>query len=105
MVTDWPRSVPATGLAPPGSSLCPAYEALSPHRPSAPASPSTATVYFALDSGALLRAGKGDRRIPAAVVTPNVHAHHPDVPAAQRRERARIRGEKGIRRGGRPPTK
>ncbi|SEM91591.1 hypothetical protein SAMN05660976_06314 [Nonomuraea pusilla] len=32
----------------------------------------------------------------------NAHARHPDVPAAQRRERARIRGEKGVRWGGRP---
>ena len=31
----------------------------------------------------------------------NAHARHPDVLAAQRRERARIRGEKGIRGGGR----
>ena len=30
------------------------------------------------------------------------HARHPDVLAAQRRERARIRSEKGIRWGGRP---
>lgn len=28
--------------------------------------------------------------------------HHPDVLAAQRRERARVRSEKGIRWGGRP---
>ncbi|GHJ41321.1 IS630 family transposase [Streptomyces sp. TS71-3] len=32
----------------------------------------------------------------------NANARHPDVLAAQRRERARIRGEKGIRWGGRP---
>lgn len=32
----------------------------------------------------------------------NTHPRHPDVLAAQRRERARIRGEKGIRWGGRP---
>jgi transposase len=32
----------------------------------------------------------------------NTHARHPDVLAAQRRERARIRSEKGIRWGGRP---
>ncbi|MCZ1005470.1 IS630 family transposase [Streptomyces lydicus] len=32
----------------------------------------------------------------------NANARHPDVLAAQRRERARIRSEKGIRRGGRP---
>jgi hypothetical protein len=30
------------------------------------------------------------------------NARHPDVLAAQRRERARIRSEKGIRWGGRP---
>ncbi|GHF18769.1 hypothetical protein GCM10014715_87030 [Streptomyces spiralis] len=32
----------------------------------------------------------------------NANARHPDVLAAQRRERARIRAEKGIRWGGRP---
>jgi transposase len=32
----------------------------------------------------------------------NTHARHPDVLAAQRRERTRIRSEKGIRWGGRP---
>ncbi|TMR10305.1 IS630 family transposase [Nonomuraea turkmeniaca] len=32
----------------------------------------------------------------------NTHARHPDVLAAQRRERARVRSEKGIRWGGRP---
>ncbi|MFG2478261.1 IS630 family transposase [Streptomyces fagopyri] len=32
----------------------------------------------------------------------NMNARHPDVLAAQRRERARIRSEKGIRGGGRP---
>jgi hypothetical protein len=32
----------------------------------------------------------------------NQNARHPDVLAAQQRERARIRGEKGIRCGGRP---
>lgn len=34
----------------------------------------------------------------------NDNARHPDVLAAQRKERARIRGEKGIRWGGRPLT-
>jgi transposase len=34
----------------------------------------------------------------------NTNARHPDVLAAQRRERARIRSEKGIRWGGRPIT-
>jgi transposase len=34
----------------------------------------------------------------------NANARHPDVLAAQRRERARIRSEKGIRWGGRPRT-
>ncbi|WRZ96350.1 hypothetical protein OHB54_41275 [Streptomyces sp. NBC_01007] len=33
-----------------------------------------------------------------------VGAVSPDVLAAQRRERARIRGEKGVRWGGRPTT-
>lgn len=32
----------------------------------------------------------------------NQNARHPDVLTAQRRERARIRSEKGIRWGGRP---
>ncbi|MGW0829994.1 IS630 family transposase [Streptomyces prunicolor] len=32
----------------------------------------------------------------------NANARHPEVLAAQRRERARIRSEKGLRRGGRP---
>jgi hypothetical protein len=32
----------------------------------------------------------------------NANARHPDVLAAQRRKRARIRSEKGIRWGGRP---
>ena len=32
----------------------------------------------------------------------NANARHPDVPAAQRRERARIRSEKGIPWGGQP---
>ncbi|MEU5930708.1 MULTISPECIES: integrase [Streptomyces] len=32
----------------------------------------------------------------------NASARHPDVLAAQRRERSRIRSEKGIRWGGRP---
>lgn len=31
----------------------------------------------------------------------NANSRHPDVLAAQRRERARIRGEKGVRWGGR----
>jgi hypothetical protein len=34
----------------------------------------------------------------------NANARHPHVLAAQRRERARIRSEKGIRWGGRPLT-
>jgi transposase len=34
----------------------------------------------------------------------NANARHPDVLAAQRRERARIRSEKGLRWGGRPLT-
>ncbi|MFJ4753675.1 IS630 family transposase [Streptomyces sp. NPDC088763] len=34
----------------------------------------------------------------------NVNARHPDVLAAQRRERARVRSERGIRWGGRPIT-
>ncbi|ALM43536.1 Mobile element protein (plasmid) [Streptomyces sp. FR-008] len=34
----------------------------------------------------------------------NQNSLHPDVLAAQRRERARIRNEKGFRWGGRPTT-
>ncbi|BFV61210.1 hypothetical protein KCMC57_up63140 [Kitasatospora sp. CMC57] len=34
----------------------------------------------------------------------NANARHPDVLAAQRRERARVRAEKSIRWGGRPLT-
>ena len=34
----------------------------------------------------------------------NANARHPDVLAAQRRERARVCSEKGIRWGGRPLT-
>ncbi|GGQ34930.1 hypothetical protein GCM10010266_67860 [Streptomyces griseomycini] len=34
----------------------------------------------------------------------NANARHPDVLAAQRKEHARIRSEKGIRWGGRPLT-
>ncbi|MBV1851876.1 transposase [Catellatospora sp. NEAU-YM18] len=34
----------------------------------------------------------------------NANARHPDVLAAQRRERARVRGEEGVRWGGRPLT-
>jgi hypothetical protein len=33
----------------------------------------------------------------------NASARHPDVLAAQRKERARTRSEKGFRRGGRAP--
>lgn len=32
----------------------------------------------------------------------NANARHPDILAAQRRERARVRSERGIRWGGRP---
>ena len=32
----------------------------------------------------------------------NANARHPDVLAAQRRERARVRSERGLRWGGRP---
>ncbi|MFJ2058190.1 transposase [Streptomyces sp. NPDC087908] len=34
----------------------------------------------------------------------NKNARHPDVLTAQRKERARVRSEKGLRRGGRPLT-
>jgi hypothetical protein len=42
------------------------------------------------------------RRLHAYLRWRNANARHPDVLAAQRRERARIRSEKGIRWGGRP---
>lgn len=44
------------------------------------------------------------RRLQAYLRWRNANARHPDVLAAQRRERARIRSEKGIRWGGRPLT-
>jgi transposase len=42
------------------------------------------------------------RRLQAYLRWRNANARHPDVLAAQRRERARVRSEKGIRWGGRP---
>ncbi|BAL88116.1 hypothetical protein AMIS_28960 [Actinoplanes missouriensis 431] len=44
------------------------------------------------------------RKLHAYLRWRNTHARHPDVLAAQRRERARVRvrSEKGIRWGGRP---
>ncbi|MFF7190299.1 transposase, partial [Streptomyces sp. NPDC008222] len=42
------------------------------------------------------------RALHAYLCWRNKNARHPDVLAAQRRERARIRSEKGIRWGGRP---
>jgi len=42
------------------------------------------------------------RQLHAYLRWRNANARHPDVLAAQRRERARIRSEKGIRWGGRP---
>ncbi|MGV9310383.1 IS630 family transposase [Nonomuraea sp. NPDC003727] len=44
------------------------------------------------------------RELQAYLRWRNAHARHPDVLAAQRRERARVRSEKGIRWGGRPLT-
>ena len=41
------------------------------------------------------------RRLQDYLAWRNANARHPDVLAAQRRERARIRREKGIRWGGR----
>jgi len=41
------------------------------------------------------------RRLQDYLAWRNANARHPDVLAAQRRERARIRSEKGIRWGGR----
>ncbi|MER8091344.1 hypothetical protein ABTZ57_41550, partial [Streptomyces sp. NPDC094048] len=52
-----------------------------------------------------------DLRCPSKRIKPTLHAYlrwrsanarHPDVLAAHRRERARIRSEKGIHWGGRP---
>ena len=42
------------------------------------------------------------RELQAYLRWRNANARHPDVLAAQRRERARVRSEKGIRWGGRP---
>ena len=42
------------------------------------------------------------RKMQAYLRWRNAHARHPDVLAAQRRERARVRSEKGLRFGGRP---
>lgn len=42
------------------------------------------------------------RALHACLRRRNANTRHPDVLAAQRRERARIRSEKGIRWGGRP---
>ncbi len=53
-----------------------------------------------------IRAARPDGA-PIYVILDNLSAHkgskrHPDVLAAQRKERARIRSEKGLRWGGRP---
>ena len=42
------------------------------------------------------------RALHACLRRRNANSRHPDVLAAQRRERARIRSERGIRWGGRP---
>jgi hypothetical protein len=42
------------------------------------------------------------RKLQAYLHWRSTHHRHPDVLAAQRRERARIRSEKGLRFGGRP---
>ncbi|QHC26756.1 integrase [Streptomyces sp. GS7] len=52
------------------------------------------------------RAGQGPQTVQTRALHRylrwrNANARHPDVLAAQRRERARIRSEKGIRWGGR----
>ncbi|GHF04524.1 hypothetical protein GCM10010359_01800 [Streptomyces morookaense] len=44
----------------------------------------------------------GDRALHACLRWRNTNARHPDVHAPQRKERARIRSEKGTRWGGRP---
>jgi len=44
------------------------------------------------------------RKLQAYLRWRNTHHRHPDVLAAQRRERARVRSQKGIRFGGRPLT-
>ncbi len=46
--------------------------------------------------------GQLDRALHAYLRWRNANGRHPDILAAQRRERARIRSEKGIRWGGRP---
>jgi transposase len=44
------------------------------------------------------------RKLQAYLRWRNAHHRHPDILAAQRRERARVRSEKGLRFGGRPIT-
>ena len=44
------------------------------------------------------------RQLHAHLRWRNANARHPDILTAQRRERARIRSEKGIRWGGQPIT-
>lgn len=44
------------------------------------------------------------RALHAYLCWRNQNPRHPDVIAAQRRERARLRSEKGVRWGGRPTT-
>ena len=70
------------------------------------ARPDGAPIYVILDD---LSAHKGETirrwaKRTAYLRWRNANARHPDVLAAQRKERARIRSEKGIRWGGRPPS-
>lgn len=44
------------------------------------------------------------RALHAYLRSRNANARHPDILAAQRKERARTRSEKGLRWGGRPLT-
>jgi hypothetical protein len=50
----------------------------------------------------MLLASAGGNRVPVIAQLVQANARHRDVLAAERKERARIRSEKGIRWGGRP---
>ena len=50
----------------------------------------------------MVRHEGGSQALHAYLHLRNTDARHPDVLAAQRKVRARIRGEKGIRWGGHP---
>lgn len=70
-------------------------------RSTSPADPGDGVVGIGSDFGADGDHTVQTRELHRYMRRRNAHARHPDVPAAQRGERARIRSEKGIRRGGR----